>query len=277
MKRSAILMAFVVLAWLGATAAATAGEGPRPSPTVTAGTDDNVVWGKLDAPGQEGGQRPGASSSSQSVSTLPPGHYETQPVCAQGGAETCGTNAYCIDGTEMMWVWYQTDDGRQLGRGLNCSSPAPGATSAATPAIDPKSELAKVPLPDSTLHFQPLDNRTLVHFRSNYYTEAKPFGTRVQLLNNTATIDFKIRPVEFDWIFGDGTTAKTATPGAAYPHLEITHEYQRTGIFAASVTTTWAADYRVNGGPWAPVSGTVTKTGAAVAITVREATPVLTD
>lgn len=178
----------------------------------------------------------------------------------------------------MAWVWYQTDDGRQLGRKLNCpTNSTQSPPTSGTSGIDPLTELKKVPLPDSTLHFQPVDNKTLVHFKSNYYTDAAPFDTTVHLVNNTVAVDFKIRPVEFDWTFGDGTTSKTMTPGAAYPHLEVIHEYQKTGTVTASVNTVWGADYRVNGGAWVPVDGTVTKQGAGVKITVLEATPVLTD
>jgi hypothetical protein len=41
------------------------------------------------------------------------------------------------------------------------------------------------------------------------------------------------------------------------------------------VDTTYTATYRVNGGPWAEVPGSVTVAGAPVALEVLTATPVL--
>lgn len=162
------------------------------------------------------------------------------------------------------------------------SSPAPNVITALPMGPTPGqiySALKTVTLPDSALRFQPAGNETLVHFKSNYYTDAAPFDASVDLPVGPVSfhVDFKIRPVEFDWAFGDGSTLKTISPGAPYPKLEVTHEYQRAGTVSARVTTVWGAEYRVNGGSWAPVDGTVTKTGAAVMITVRQAMPVLTD
>jgi hypothetical protein len=41
------------------------------------------------------------------------------------------------------------------------------------------------------------------------------------------------------------------------------------------VDTTYSADWRVNGGAWQPVNGTVTIPGAPVALDVVEASPTL--
>jgi hypothetical protein len=161
------------------------------------------------------------------------------------------------------------------------SSPPPNVTAAPTgPTPDQiYSALKTVALPDSALHFQPVDKQTLVHFKSNYYTDGVPFEKGLDLPVGPVTfhVDFKIAPTEFDWTFGDGATLKTSTPGAPYPQLLVTHEYAKTGTVRAHVDTVYGAQYSVNGGAWAPVNGTVTKTGADVTITVRQATPVLTD
>ena len=211
--------------------------------------------------------------------------------CARGGQQTCDEPAYCDDGSALMQHDYVLNQSGPAGPAgavyiseSYCASSPPPTVTPPTPPTGPTpdqiySAFKTVVPPEAALRFQPAGNQTLVHFKSNYFTDAVPFDTSVDLPVGPATfhIDFKIRPTEFTWTFGDGTTLKTSTPGAPYPKLEVTHEYQKAGSVQAHVDTVWGADYRVNGGAWAPVNGTVTKQGAEVSITVRQATPVLTD
>ena len=67
----------------------------------------------------------------------------------------------------------------------------------------------------------------------------------------------------------------TDEPGSPYPHLDVTHRYLRKGDVAPSVDTTYTATYRVNGGAWRDVPGSVTIPGAPVALEVVTATPTL--
>ncbi|WP_121253857.1 hypothetical protein [Nocardioides ferulae] len=131
----------------------------------------------------------------------------------------------------------------------------------------------ELPLPASELVVQPPDGRTLVNFATNFYTENGPFTETVTLLGQR--VDLRIWPAEFTWVFGDGTSHATAEPGAPYPALEVTHEYLRKGRVSPRVDTTYAAEFRVNGGAWAPVAGTVTIPGEPVGLEVETATPVL--
>ena len=68
---------------------------------------------------------------------------------------------------------------------------------------------------------------------------------------------------------------ESTSPGAAYPDLEITHAYAQKGRVAPSVDTTYAAQFRVDGGPWRDVAGTVTIPGSPQALRVVAARPVL--
>ncbi|MDT9593679.1 PKD domain-containing protein [Nocardioides zeae] len=152
-----------------------------------------------------------------------------------------------------------------------CTAPA---TAAITDAIV-LTAFQDVPLPEATLTIQPPDARTLVNLDTNFYTVAEPFTTSVTLLGSQ--VDLDISPASYTWSFGDGTVRSTTTPGAAYPDLLVTHAYESTGTVATSVTVTWGARYRVDGGPWADVAGTVDMTSPSVDLEVIEATPVLTD
>lgn len=133
--------------------------------------------------------------------------------------------------------------------------------------------LRVIPLPPSELQVQPANGRTLVNFETNFYTDAAPFGRTVTLLGQR--VDLHIVPSGFGWRFGDGEVLTTADAGAPYPDLRVTHDYQRKGRVSPAVDTTYTATYRVNGGPWADVPGSVTIPGVPVGLEVLTATPVL--
>ncbi|WP_205471567.1 hypothetical protein [Nocardioides sp. SYSU D00038] len=132
---------------------------------------------------------------------------------------------------------------------------------------------AELPLPASQLEVQPPNGRTLVNFETNFFTVNKPFTEALTLLGQR--VELRIEAVGFGWRFGDGRSEQTRTAGAPYPDLEVTHSYLRAGRVRPSVDTTYPADYRINGGPWAPVPGTVTVPGAAVGLRVLTASPTL--
>jgi hypothetical protein len=131
----------------------------------------------------------------------------------------------------------------------------------------------RIPLPASELQVQPANGRTLVNFETNFFTETAPFNTTVVLLGQQVRLH--IVPSTFGWRFGDGAVLAGADAGARYPDLRITHDYQRKGRVAPSVDTTYTATYRVNGGAWAAVPGSVTVPGEPVDLQVLTATPVL--
>jgi len=130
-----------------------------------------------------------------------------------------------------------------------------------------------VPLPPSTLRVQPANGRTLVNFDTNFYTDTRAFDRTVVLLGQN--VDLHIVPSGFGWRFGDGASLATDQPGAPYPDLEVTHRYLDKGQVAPSVDTTYTATFRVNGGPWRDVPGSVTIPGAPVDLQVLTATPTL--
>ncbi len=146
----------------------------------------------------------------------------------------------------------------------------------ATPVLTPglvAAALRRVDLPASELVVQPPNGRTLVNFATNFYTEARPFTRTITLLGQR--VDLRITPASYGWRFGDGASVSTSTPGAAYPDLQVTHDYLSAGTVSPAVDTTYTADFRVNGGGWRPVPGTVTIPGASVPLEVVEATPTL--
>lgn len=88
-------------------------------------------------------------------------------------------------------------------------------------------------------------------------------------------MDLHIWPSRFDWRFGDGASMTTTRAGSAYPDLDITHDYLRAASVSPQVDTTYAAQFRVDGGAWRDVPGTVTIAGNPVDLQVLTARPEL--
>ncbi|MFL6154983.1 MAG: hypothetical protein ACJ72D_02750, partial [Marmoricola sp.] len=161
--------------------------------------------------------------------------------------------------------------GRWILLGVNCRS---DATATPTPAITPAlvaHAFQRLPLPRLDVVVQP-DAKTLVNLDTIFHTEASPLGRDVTLLGQR--VQLAITPSRFRWVFGDGATLVTDNPGAAYPSRTITHRYLRADVtMVPHVEVSWTARYRVNGGAWADVPGTVLTIGPNTPLRVVEAVP----
>ncbi len=133
---------------------------------------------------------------------------------------------------------------------------------------------AELELPAGRLVIQPPDGLTLVNFDTNFYTTSTaPIARTVTLLGQRVTLE--ATPATYHWDFGDGRTLSTSEPGAPYPRLDVTHNYLRTGTYRPSLSTTYTGRYRVGGGAWQEIPGTVTIDGAGRALRAIEAQPKL--
>lgn len=197
--------------------------------------------------------------------------FETSS-CAIGGAQTCAALDHCDDGSIMTFTTYVTESGEFVVGGDNCPRDLAGASHQVTPGLV-ATAFRRIPLPASEVVVQPPNGRTLVNFRTNFYTERDEFTRVVRLLGQR--VELRIWPARFGWRFGDGVERWTTTPGDKYPHLEVTHRYLSKGRVAPSVATTYAAQFRVGGGPWRDVNGTVTIPGTPQGLRVVTARPVL--
>jgi hypothetical protein len=136
-------------------------------------------------------------------------------------------------------------------------------------------ESRNVAFPGLGVKVQPT-GRTLVNLETIVYTDQSRVSTaRVTLLG--FPVEVEATPMSYVWRFGDGATLTTTTPGKPYPAKEITHKYLKKGSVGLTLTTNYAARFRVAGGAWQYVDGTVPITGPATPLLVREAVPVLVD
>ncbi|MHA7207490.1 PKD domain-containing protein [Arthrobacter sp. MDT1-65] len=126
------------------------------------------------------------------------------------------------------------------------------------PIVITLEEFQKQPVLAATILSQP-SNFGLRNAHSNIYAEAQEQEFAFDFQD--ASIVLKARPVSYRWDYGDGFSTTTSTPGG--PIIEnafntptaTSHQYARTGDFQVTVTTFFAGDYSVDGGPFQPVAG----------------------
>ncbi len=134
----------------------------------------------------------------------------------------------------------------------------------------------RVPLPESELVVQPPGGQTLVGLDTIFSTEAERFTETVTLLGRSVELD--ISPTSYRWSHGDSSEQTTDWPGQAWSRggsasRYVTHVYDDRMRIATSVDTTWSARYRIGGGAWQEVPGTVTIEGDPAPLRVRSASP----
>ncbi|MDN5896725.1 MAG: hypothetical protein L0H93_22240 [Nocardioides sp.] len=139
--------------------------------------------------------------------------------------------------------------------------------------------LRRVEVPAAKLIVQPPGGKTLVNFDTIFHTESDEFMRSVTLLGQQ--VDLEVTPSSFTWNHGDSTSQTTADPGVGFERGRpmsdyVTHAYENAHVTVGpSVDTTYSARFRVDGGPWRPVVGTVTIDGEAVDLRVVEGRPTL--
>ena len=139
-----------------------------------------------------------------------------------------------------------------------------------------RSETKNVVFPGLSVKVQP-SGKTIVNMATVVYTEDSKVSTAtVTLLWFPVVVE--ATPISYTWDFGDGSpTVTTSTPGKPYPDAEITHKYKKREGVGITVTTNYAARFNVADTGWQYIEGTVSITGPATLLQVREAVPVLVD
>jgi hypothetical protein len=135
-------------------------------------------------------------------------------------------------------------------------------------------EFKRMDWPASKLVVQPRGGKTLVNFKTNFYTPDHRLIDRSVILAGQA-VTIRAVPVSYVWHFGDGTSTTTTSPGSPHPDLEITHEYTQVAEVAVQVDTTYAGEYRIGDGDWTSIPETLTVAGASQDLQIVEALPQL--
>jgi hypothetical protein len=236
------------------------------SPASAAADDD------VDAHSGEGGfgisaeHQNNASEDAESSSVGSLGEFHVESACDV----ICTGALTCPDGSFMNHSWIELPNGDKVSDSLWC--PSDGGAPAVTDDVIALA-FQRIPLPPSTFSIQPPGGRTLVNFDTNFYTEERSLDRTVRLLGQR--VDLRIEAHSYTWHFDDGESIRTTKPGAPYPELQVTHNYLQTGGYRPALDITWVADYRVNGGAWQPVPGSVTIEGGPTNLRAIEARPTL--
>ncbi|MGL5858682.1 MAG: hypothetical protein ACRC35_09825 [Angustibacter sp.] len=123
----------------------------------------------------------------------------------------------------------------------------------------------------------PLGRVTLVNLPTYFVTRWPEAGlepdeaTTVTLLGRS----IRIRPVaaSYTYVYGDGQSKKTDSPGGYYPDGDVLHTYLDKGSMRARVVCSYAAQYQVSPAhPWQDIDITVPITGPVATARVKEAT-----
>ncbi len=157
--------------------------------------------------------------------------------------------------------------------------PARPGTPAATITIG---DVARLLVDRGTLHSEP-DGWGVVGTPTNFWVDAQTSVARGTLLGKAVEVRFS--PVAYHWVFGDGHTATTSTPGASWAALgqnplsatATSHVYTERIAASTDVVVAYTAQYRVGGGTWTAVTGAVRASTPDVDVrVVTEATALTT-
>lgn len=96
---------------------------------------------------------------------------------------------------------------------------------------------------------------------TNFYTLTEPVSMTTVLAGQQ--VELRATPVRFRWDYGDGTGPITTLVGG-HPQSEFnaptptSHVYEETGSYTVGLTTVYVGEYRVAGGAWQLIPGTIT-------------------
>ncbi|WP_157412116.1 PKD domain-containing protein [Agreia sp. Leaf283] len=121
----------------------------------------------------------------------------------------------------------------------------------------------------------------VVGLPTNFYADAAPSVVSTTLLGSPAEVRFT--PVSFTWDHGDGTSTTSVTGGASWASLGVaefsetatSHVYERPGDYTITLTILYAAEYRIGGGEWRALAGTVPSTAPPITASAKAAKTVL--
>jgi hypothetical protein len=160
--------------------------------------------------------------------------------------------------------------------------PAAPAAPPTPPAASPVTlrDLANFTPEQPSLSLQP-NGWTVIGVETNFIAHTSQHVVGGRLFGAVAEVRFS--PQEFDWGYGDGSSASTGEPGGTWAQLGVkefartvtSHRYQSLETFNPSVTVRFGVEYRVGGGAWIPVRGQVSAEAPAVTVIVQSADTVL--
>ena len=127
------------------------------------------------------------------------------------------------------------------------------------------------------------DGWVVVGLPANFYALVDPQVVPGELLGQPA--DVRFTPVSWHWDYGDGATATRATKGGTWAGLGLrefeatptSHVYRSPGGYTVRLSIRYRAEYRIGGGAFVPIAGTIVLPANELRITAGSAKTVLVD
>jgi hypothetical protein len=121
----------------------------------------------------------------------------------------------------------------------------------------------------------------LIGYPVNFVGGAPVHTVAGSLFGQTAEVRFW--PMTYTWQFGDGTSQVTSGAGVSWASLGLapfsntatSHVYRSGSSIRASVVVSYAPEYRIGGGLWRSIAGTVTKSAATSLVVIDDGDPSL--
>ena len=127
------------------------------------------------------------------------------------------------------------------------------------------------------------DGWVVVGLPANIYSLVDRQVVPGQLLGQSA--DVRFTPIAWHWDYGDGTTATRTTKGGTWAGLGLrefeatptSHVYRSPGDYTVRLSIRYRAEYRIGGGAFVPIAGTIVLPANELRITAGGAKTVLVD
>lgn len=208
--------------------------------------------------------------------------YSYVPACADGtdtlNAGTCAAlNRQCnAEPGGIMVVWERRDT-RNAGATWErleqaCLYPGkpPERPGDVVIAVTEK-QLRELPIKAPELGSQP-GRHTLKGAETNIYAQPADQSFAIDILGRKVSI--RVKPSEYHWSYGDGTSLVTSAPGGPIPEARwgektvTSHAYIQTGDVSIGLTTFFTGEFSVDGGPFQAIAGTAQVPSGSKALSI---------
>lgn len=127
----------------------------------------------------------------------------------------------------------------------------------AKPFVVTREQVAKLFVKGSGVERYPAGRTLVIDHDITFWTSGNKQSITSNLLGRQ--VEIEASPVKYIWDFGDGVIQETDYPGSPPPVGGIVHQFKDTGNnFRVQLTVVWVARWRLAGGAWQTVRGTIT-------------------
>ena len=132
-----------------------------------------------------------------------------------------------------------------------------GAPVQAKPFVVTREQVAKLFVKGGGVERYPAGRTLVIDHDITFWTSGNKQSITSNLLGRQ--VEIEASPVKYIWDFGDGVIQETDYPGSPPPIGGIVHQFKDTGNnFRVQLTVVWVARWRLAGGAWQTVRGTIT-------------------